>query len=300
MIEGVICSFAKAVLVPGDAISVTALKHFKDMRSIFPDKLGAILDIITTLDTVQAMAQRADGGGSAAGVLELSVLLNDVHRVNTEAADLVLERGSEADIVTVKQEFEMAFCNLCQKIKSVEAADEFIFKFEPTLRAVETWKFDDTPWLLNSSTPHDDALAKKIETLASQHDLNHNVLIRVGGCLDWSPVNREEAARKIEMSERGRGQLAKAARLLGIMMVTSVILRADKNGEKVDVADNNSTVCKVVAYSEKMLKVMRTDSPESLQKRINGVDAFGSMADDLVPSKSSSATAAKKRKKIGH
>ena len=49
-----------------------------------------------------------------------------------------------------------------------------------------------------------------------------------------------------------------------------------------------------------MLKVMRTDFPEPLQKRVNGVDALGSMADDLLPSKSSSATASKKRKKIGH
>lgn len=279
-VKTLITHFVLERLGPRSVGCESAIRVCEDKSALLPLDVAQLVSFIGTLDRVAEVASKLEQGKDAGGLLDLALLVAEARKMMAQASgEMVSAKRPDftRQLAAVADEFQSVLKSQLDKSDCSRALAEFLAEYEKLPRAVDAWNFADCPWIFKDATPAQEALAKRIEQIVTQHSVGMNLLDRVSEAMTWGDDDGRKAVREVlrDMGKE-RGRVAEAGNMLSMLMLASVVAQgeADKSFDA-----SGPQVQATIRYVQKVLKTPTEELPDALRTKIFAPSAVVGKAD---------------------
>ena len=201
---------------------------------------------------------------------------------NDASSSQVIFDGSAsfgANLLVVKKEWDATFANHMSKYNDLTVVDAFHKKYSSVADAVDQWEFGACSFISQDPTPEADAQAKRVQALASQFSVWRALTENCNKHVYWASDEDRGAMSSAIVAMGARETLLRdAARLLAMLMMSSVVLKGDQGllqGTRLQ-----TTVDATQTFIQHKLFLKVSDLPQRLQEKMQQVKEGGQQAKD--------------------
>jgi hypothetical protein len=297
-LEKMIIRFLIDVLGPGSSTNQALAREASNKSGLLPSMASTIVEMALDLDRLGTTATANRDGKDLGGLLEVSLLMSSIGTVKEHGMELIALRASfDEDYKSVFAEWEVLFAAHLEKCKCHADCNAFLKKYSNLWPAVESWSFEDCPWVSADSTAADNVMAKRVEQIITQLTTWKSVLNRMQTKIAWM-TSPHQTQLQVALDEvmKVEEKVDDVRKTFAVLMLVSCLVKAEKaNGtsatDGVDVASCIKYVTRVLCFNLKEL-------PSNVLSRLSGGEQVPNLGGKASQTAKPSSVAGKVLKKL--